>query len=238
MTGDKADDAARRSLGVRDGRAHGGLGRKGPAEAGRLEVLQAAATVFMERGFAATSVDDIAEVLGSTKGRIYHYYRSKADVFVDLLMLSMTDLVGRVGEIAGRKDLAPDQRLYVAARMHAMVMMTDSARSRVAIQGAEMHLMRDAGVKQRNALQAFVVMRDEYEQVFADIIQEGVQSGVFRDVDPRLAAKPVLGALNWINMWYRPRNTADPEVIADEFAQFVVNGLRQLPRRRGGSARR
>lgn len=206
-----------------------GLGRRGPAEAGRLEVLDAAAAVFMERGFTATSVDDIAEVLGSTKGRIYHYYRSKADIFLDLLMLAMRDLLERVRVIASQTELSATERLQAAARMHAMVMMTESARSRVAIQGAEMHLMRDAGAKQREALNSFVRMRDEYEEFFAEMVHEGVAAGDFRPVEPRLAAKPVLGALNWINMWYRPRPGEDVSAIADEFALFVVQGLRPLP---------
>jgi AcrR family transcriptional regulator len=205
-----------------------GLGRRGPAEAGRMEVLDAAATVFMERGFTATSVDDIAEVLGSTKGRIYHYYRSKTDIFLDLLMLAMRDLLERIQVIAEQTELTPTERLHAAARMHASVMMTESARSRVAIQGAEMHLMRDAGVKQREALNSFVRMRDEYEQYFAEMVHEGMAAGEFRSIEPRLAAKPILGALNWINMWYRPRPGEDVSAIAEEFALFVVQGLRPL----------
>lgn len=209
-------------------RTQAGLGRRGPAEAGRLEVLDAAAAVFMERGFTATSVDDIAEVLGSTKGRIYHYYRSKADIFLDLLMFAMSDLLERIRPIVERTDLSASERLQMAARMHAFVMMTESARSRVAVQGAEMHLMQDAGAKQREALQSFVQMRDEYEQHFADMVDDGVATGEFRDLPPRLAVKPVLGALNWINMWYRPRPGEDVAAMADEFALFVVQGLRPL----------
>lgn len=208
-----------------------GLGRRGPAEAGRKEVLEAAATVFMDRGFTATSVDDIAEVLGATKGRIYHYYRSKTDIFLDLLTLSMNDLLGRIRPIADRTDLSPSERLRAAARMHALVMMTQSARSRVAVQATEMHLMQDAGAKQRAALEEFVRMRDEYEQYYAAMVEEGIAAGEFRAMPPRLAAKPILGALNWINMWFRPREgqqeQGDPEVeaIADQFADFVVAGL-------------
>jgi AcrR family transcriptional regulator len=204
-----------------------GLGRKGPAEAGRIEVLDAAATVFRERGFRATSVDDIAEVLGSTKGRIYHYYRSKADIFLDVLLLAMSDLLARVEPIAQRADLPPDERLRAAADMHARVMMTSSARSQVAVQGTEMHLMQDAGVKQQAALRSFITMRDEYEQYFADMIADGTRQGMFRGIEPRLGAKAVLGALNWLNMWYRPSaDGAEVDGIATEFAAFAVNGLR------------
>jgi AcrR family transcriptional regulator len=210
-----------------------GLSRRGASERGRLQVLEGAAEAFNKRGYAATSIDDIAEVLESTKGRIYHYYRSKADIFLDVLTLSLGDLLARIKPIAARDDLAPDRRLAEAARMHATVMMTQSALSRVAIQGAEMHLMQNAGVKQRAALDVFIAMRDEYEQYFASIIDEGVQAGYFREVRPRVATKPVLGALNWINMWYRPGHSGPPiDEIAEEFATFVVNGLRPTPRRR------
>jgi AcrR family transcriptional regulator len=204
------------------------LSRRGPAEQGRIEVVEAAATVFMERGFRATSMDDIAEVLGSTKGRIYHYYRSKTDIFLDVLILAMSDLLGELEPIVTRGDLAPDARLRAAAEMHARVMMTKSARSRVAVQGAEMHLMReDTGVKQRAALGSFIEMRDEYEQHFADMVAEGVRRGVFRGIPPRLATKALLGSLNWINMWYRPgAEGLAVDRIAGEFADFVVNGLR------------
>jgi AcrR family transcriptional regulator len=210
-----------------------GLSRRGASERGRLQVLEGAAEAFNRRGYAATSIDDIAEVLESTKGRIYHYYRSKADIFLDVLTLSLGDLIARIKPIAARDDLPPDRRLAEAARMHATVMMTQSALSRVAIQGAEMHLMQDAGAKQRDALDVFIAMRDEYEQYFAAIIDEGVQAGYFRDVAPRVATKPVLGALNWINMWYQPGHSGPPiDEIAEEFATFVVNGLRPTPRRR------
>jgi AcrR family transcriptional regulator len=204
------------------------LSRKGPAEQGRIEVVEAAATVFMDRGFRATSMDDIAEVLGSTKGRIYHYYRSKTDIFLDVLILAMSDLLSRIEPIVAREDLPPDQRLRAAAEMHARVMMTKSARSRVAVQGAEMHLMQeDAGVKQRAALRSFIEMRDEYEQHFADMVAEGTKGGLFRDVAPRLATKAMLGSLNWINMWYRPgADGLTVDRIAAEFATYVVNGLR------------
>jgi AcrR family transcriptional regulator len=194
-----------------------------------MEVIEAAATVFMERGLLATSVDDIAEVLGSTKGRIYHYYRSKTDIFLDVLTVAMSDLLARIEPIVKQRDVPADERLREAAEMHARVMMTKSARSRVAVQGAEMHLMQDAGVKQRAALELFIEMRDEYEQHFADMVAEGTRQGLFRPVEPRLAAKELLGALNWINMWYRP-SAGGEEVdgIAQEFSLFVVNGLRRL----------
>src|SRR3546814_6257739 len=55
----------------------------------RADILNAAATIFNERGYAATSIDDVADRLGASKGRIYHYYRSKTDIFLDLHLESL-----------------------------------------------------------------------------------------------------------------------------------------------------
>src|SRR4051812_50087924 len=72
----------------------------------RDEILRAAAELFMEFGYAATSIDAVAERLGATKGRIYHHYRSKADLFLDVQMAAMTRLAAEGEPIARRPGTA------------------------------------------------------------------------------------------------------------------------------------
>ena len=174
---------------------------------GRRDILEAAATAFTRGGYTATTIDDIAREMGATKGRVYHYYRAKADVFLDIVTTGMQELIDGVQPIAGNTDLDPATRLWRMAHHHAGLMMT------------------------RNSFQR-VAMRDRYEQLFADVIDEGRQAGVFRDVDSRLATKPLLGALNWISLWYDPQrgdyNTR--QRVADEYADFILGGLRRSPR--------
>jgi len=78
-------------------------------------------------------------------------------------------------------------------------------------------------------LEEMFVLRDRYEQLFAEVINQGRQNDEFRDVDPRLATKPVLGALNWISLWYDPErgDFATRARVAEEYADFVVGGLRR-----------
>ncbi|MFQ6686908.1 TetR/AcrR family transcriptional regulator, partial [Bordetella pertussis] len=66
----------------------------------RDEILRAAAELFMEFGYAATSIDAVAQRLGSTKGRIYHHYRSKADLFFDVQVTAMNRLTAQVEPLA------------------------------------------------------------------------------------------------------------------------------------------
>src|SRR5690606_31445583 len=83
-----------------------------------------AATAFNERGYDETSIDDVADVLGASKGRIYHYYRSKADIFLDLHLESLRVLIEGVNSIAERVDICPKQRVHQMCVAHALIVMT------------------------------------------------------------------------------------------------------------------
>lgn len=196
-----------------------------PALPGQREILDAAALAFAYSGFAGTSMDEIAERLGATKGRLYHYYGTKADIFRDVVRAGMQELIDSVAPIAARQDLSCADRLWRMAHHHAGLMMTRNSYQRVAVQAVEMHRM-DKRVDA--ALKDTFLLRDHYERLFASVIEQGRQAGELRDVDPRLATKPVLGALNWISLWYDPArgDFASRARLAEEYADFVVSGLR------------
>lgn len=208
--------------------------RPGVGPGGRHEVLEAAALAFTRDGYAATSMDDIADVLAATKGRVYHYYRSKLDIFLDVMISGMRELTERVRPVAEDVRLSPTERLREMARIHATLMMTRHSFQRVAVQGVEMHLAGSLRPRQRRTWDEIIVMRDRYEQLFADVVEAGQRDGQFRETPARLATKPLLGALNWITLWYRPEEPQQegtrPAIhrIADEFAEFVVGGLREV----------
>src|SRR4051794_13979223 len=193
--------------------------------AGRDEILEAAAVAFTERGFLGTSIDDIADRLGATKGRVYHYYRTKGEVFLDVHRRAL-ELMFLGVQPAAHSDAPADERLYFMAEAHARLMMTEYFFMRIAVQSAEMHLAGEGRTKTA-AIDTVLKMRRDYELLFEDVIREGCDEGVFRDVDPNVAVKPVMGALNWISIWYRPgkRNKQIP-ALAAEFATFVVAGIR------------
>ena len=75
---------------------------------------------------------------------------------------------------------------------------------------------------------SYVKMRDDYENIFAEVIDEGIRLGQFVDLPPKLATKPFFGALNWATVWYSPRRLQNPQSI-DEIAQtiadFALRGL-------------
>ena len=70
-------------------------------------------------------------------------------------------------------------------------------------------------------LRAVVKLRDDYEGLFAEVIDEGIREGLLIDLPPRLATKPFFGVLNWATVWYSPRRLQSPAAI-DELAQLLA----------------
>jgi AcrR family transcriptional regulator len=190
----------------------------------RDEILQAAAELFMEFGYAATSIDAVAQRLGATKGRIYHHYRSKADLFFDVQIAAMNRLTEEVEPIA-RSAGGPITRLAAMALRHTQILLTDLPMQKVAVQGLERHLLAASEAKQ---LRLVVRMRDHYEELFVEVIDEGIRAGVFVDLPPKLATKPFFGAMNWATVWYSQRRLQSADAIDDiarSLAAFAMRGI-------------
>ena len=203
------------------------LGRPGPGEEGRKAILDAAATAFARRGYLATSIDAIADELGATKGRVYHYYRGKADIFLDVVVTGMHDLNAAISPLSQQKGVSPSERIYQMSHLHASLMMLRNHPQRVSVQAVEMRTVPEIAIHQDVLAEVFELRR-KYEQMFIDVVDEGMKLGDFADMDSNLAVKSALGSLNWIPIWFTPeRGTAEGiERVADSFARFIVNGLK------------
>ena len=193
------------------------------------EILQAAAELFMEFGYAATSIDAVAERLGATKGRIYHHYRSKADLYFDVQVAAMKRVLEAIEPIA-RQPGSAVQRLSAMALCHARILLTELPMQKVAVQGLERQLMGNTlgTTPAAKRLRAVVKMRDDYERLFAEVIDDGIREGAFVDLPPRLATKPFFGVLNWATVWYSPRRLQSAESIdelAHTLADFAMRGI-------------
>ena len=193
------------------------------AKASHDQILQAAAELFMAFGYAATTIDAVAERLGATKGRIYHHYRSKADLYFDVQVAAMVRLTEAIEPIARRPGGAVD-RLSAMALRHAQILLTELPMQKVAVQGLERQLLgRTLGSSPAaKRLRAVVKLRDDYEALFAEVIDQGIREGLLIDLPPRLATKPFFGVLNWATVWYSPRRLQSPAAI-DELAQLLAD---------------
>jgi AcrR family transcriptional regulator len=195
----------------------------------RTEIVWAAADLFMKYGYAATSIDAIAEKLGATKGRIYHYYRSKSEIFFDIQRTAMARLFEEVEPLALEKTPA-ETRLRRMATAHLNLLVREMPMQKVAVQVLERHLFEAEGARHAKNLVEINRLRDDYEQMFAEVLDEGAREGHFSDLRPRLLTKPFFGTLNWVTVWYRPRrlqSDEDIDMIVETLVDFAMRGVRR-----------
>ncbi len=194
---------------------------------GNVVILETAAQCFMEQGFSTTSIDDVARRMGSTKGRIYHYYSSKTDLFFDVHREGMDRLFKAVEPVMTLNGSGL-HRLEEMLMAHALAMMTNVAFEAVVVQGVHMHKLAATTPDQRRTLNELISIRRRFEDLFKQVIREGIDDGSIRNVDVSVAAKAVLGAINWLSIWYQPRSVetdADRVALAKEIVGIQIKGL-------------
>ncbi|TYB48214.1 TetR/AcrR family transcriptional regulator [Actinomadura chibensis] len=197
-------------------------------QASAREILDAAATAFSERGYAATSIDDVADVLGCTKGRIYHYFRTKGDLFIGIHQQALEWALEAVGPTAERDDLGPEEKLREMVHHHAMHLMNRANYMGPAQYQIEMNLAGE-GRNKEEQMARIMKMRRQFEAYFTAVVKEGIEAGVFRDTDVNTLVKAVLGTVNWMHAWFRPGgprdSAAERERTAARLAEYAVRGV-------------
>ncbi|HEY8360564.1 MAG TPA: TetR/AcrR family transcriptional regulator [Ramlibacter sp.] len=204
----------------------------------KAEILQAAAECFMEQGFHATSIDVVARRMGATKGRVYHHYQSKVDLFFDVHRLGMNLLFEAV-EPAARAGGDPLQVLAAMMRAHALALFEHHAFESVVVQGVQLHRFGALTPRQRAELDALIASRDRFEGLFKRQAAAAHAAGLLADLDISIAVKTILGGLQWSLIWYRPR-ADDSEETREQLARAMVDTLvaglaRRQPGKRRGS---
>ncbi|ASK33568.1 TetR/AcrR family transcriptional regulator [Alloalcanivorax mobilis] len=195
-----------------------------PAEP-REVILDAAARCFMERGFKATSIDDIARQLGATKGMVYHYFDSKAELFFQIHQRGMDALFATVEPECRR--LAPAlERLTRMSLCHVHTLIETQHFQRAVAEGVQMHLRINTTAAQRAQLTRLQNRRRRYEDVFLGVLEEGIAEGSMHAERPRIVIKPMLGALNSVINWYHIRYEDHPGARQDIVEDVVHVALR------------
>ncbi|CEJ15724.1 HTH-type transcriptional repressor KstR2 [bacterium YEK0313] len=194
----------------------------------REEVLAAAAECFMRRGYEQTSMDDVADMLGATKGRVYHHFRSKPELFFEVYRRAMAILMHAVEPITRRSGSA-GERLGGMARAHTLAMMETRSFQRSLTLGVDLYRFGHTGPEHKAALEELMSLRFVYEDLYRDTFAAGLADGTLEVSDPSLAMRTLLGALNWVAVWYTPRpgeTRAHRERLADEIVETVLGGYR------------
>ena len=181
----------------------------------RLAILRAAGLAFRRHGFARTGMREIVREAGLSPANLYYYFRGKDELLAFCQDHALDRMLAEVGR-ARRTKRSAAERLKSVIRAQVLCMLDDLA-------GAAAHLEVD--VLPSRVRVRIVGKRDRYERAVRRLIEEGVRENRFVTSDPALAARAILGAVNWSARWYDPGGERSPAEIADVFSDYLVRGL-------------
>lgn len=191
------------------------LEKKQERELKRQALLLAAARMFNERGFHATSLDDVAASLGVTKPVIYHYLGNKDQVLFECVRIGLQEL-REAAEAARAQSGTGLERLKVFLRRYGEINMQDFGRCIVRTGDECLSL---------ESQRQFRALKAEIDRAMRELIAEGVADGSVRTDDVRLTAFTLAGALNWPSRWYRADGAMTAAQIAARMVDMLIAGL-------------
>jgi AcrR family transcriptional regulator len=183
------------------------------------DILRAAAEVIRRRGYHHTTIEEIAKELDLTRAGIYHYFASKEDILAAICDRGMTSAEKAVeAAIEGAAD--PYQQLKSLLERYADVILTEDGVN-VALRHIEElpeSVRRDLRRRSKRI-----------QRAIAEVLERGVSAGVFNVSETKIAVFGLLGALNWMHIWYRPRGRRSAEEIRELQVKRLMNGVAARP---------
>ncbi len=192
----------------------------------RQEILRTAARLFQQRGYDATSMNDVAAALKLSKGGLYHHFQSKDQILFEIMNHAM--------EITEERVLAPvraisgaEAQLRALIRLHMEVVLSPRDRE-ITVMLHENHPLPPGLRKRINHRKKDYV--HFVEKLIAEVqkeVQKEAQPArtVKSAVTPRAAAFALLGMINWIYQWYKPEGELQANNLIPQFTDLVFGGI-------------
>lgn len=192
------------------------LPRAKGAEARREAILDAAAVCFVERGYGATSVDDIAERLGVSKPTLYYHVGGKQELLGASFSRAL-DAYSDAVEDTAVSGVTGRERLHQVVQKYVEITTT--------VHGRCLHRVPDVELtpEVRDRLRA---VKRKVDARIRDLLREGVRDGSLRSADIRMSTFAISGAMNSIAQWYAPSGKLNPDEIAERLWDSFAEGLR------------
>ena len=187
----------------------------------RRQIEDVASALFSSRGYAATSMRDIARVLDLQGGSLYAHIPSKEAVLAAIVEEAAEEFHAAVRPVAERPGPAAERlREMIAAHVHVVT----GGRERAKVFLFEWTFL---GEERRAAVTR---SRAAYQAYFERVVAEGVAAGELATPDPKLAAVFILSAMNAMAHWYRPDGALAPDALAEHYADLFLSGLQPSER--------
>lgn len=181
------------------------------------ELIKQSIDLFVKKGYSATSIKDIVDTLGVTKGSFYYHFTSKEELLMDIHLQYIDELLSQQKRIL-EKEKSTRDKLVKIVELVIRDIEEQGAIGRVYYREIR-HLTPEHAAIIRQKRGEF---RDHIEQV----LTEGVRNGEFRAaLQPKMITFAILGITNWSYQWFNPQGELSVDDLANMYTDFILNGV-------------
>ncbi|MEH6944842.1 TetR/AcrR family transcriptional regulator [Bacillus sp. JJ722] len=186
----------------------------------RNKILETSILLFDVRGFKETSVQDIVDELGVTKGTFYYYFNSKNELLEHISMSFIEEISTKQEEIINDQSKDCTTKLYEIVNMLVRNIKTDRRSARIFFRE-----MRNIDEKYFLKIKA---KRAQFKVRYQDLIEDGIKKGEFKEsLNSDILTFGILGITNWSYYWFNPEGIISEDKLTDIYVDLILNGIKK-----------
>jgi AcrR family transcriptional regulator len=183
----------------------------------REEIIQFASRLFSLKGYNATSLQDIAAEVGLHKTSLFHYFKNKEEILMEVMEISFKEYTDILNDSVKNGTISAEEKFRLALEEQVSVICKYKHYINVALNEIKSLTPENRGKYTRT--------RNDYGKHFEKIIREvqaDEKSSLFKGIDQKIITLGILGMCNWIIKWYRKDGPLTPKEISDIFFKMIT----------------
>lgn len=173
--------------------------------------------LFEKKGFSETSIQDIVDSIGVTKGTFYYYFSSKEELLMDIHLGYINNLLDHQERILN-DDISCKQKLFEIVNMLISNIKTQGPAAKI--------FFREINNLNEERLSLVIPKRDKFRLNIENLILNGIKKGEFRaELNPHIITFGILGITNWSYQWFNPNGSASDREVAEIFVEMILEGI-------------
>ncbi|MGA9262578.1 MAG: TetR/AcrR family transcriptional regulator [Desulfobacterales bacterium] len=183
----------------------------------KQKIKQVAINLFYKKGYYATSMSHIAQGSKIQKASIYHHYPNKEKILVDIFRTTIEDLEK---SLESHLKVVRGAENRMRAAIHSHITFHIERQKEAIIADSELRVLTV------NNYKTFIRMRDNYERKFQKVIKEGIDEGIFKQLDYKIVSYGILTMCTAVCSWFNNAGRLTKDEVAKILADFIIRGLK------------
>ncbi len=174
--------------------------------------------LFEQYGFSETSIQDIVDSLGVTKGTFYYYFSSKEELLMDIHLGYINELLAKQENILKDKAKSCKEKLFEIVTMLISDIKTKGSEAKIFF--TEMKNLNE------ERIETIKPKRDQFRLNLEALLREGMSNGEFRpDLNAEIVTFAILGVTNWSYFWFNPQGSVSAREVAKVYVDMILQGI-------------